>query len=161
MIQQKTEQANPTCANCPYFQSFNGGDRDRGRGYCQLFEKVAKANWEETQDCRNTAADLEATESQPETDPEVEYALALEEKLERDYQASQTPYSDIEVDSSSSALGILYRVWQGMKVIGTFYRSPVDGRWVAEPVGFRVRKRYPTANAAGAVIVKAWGMRHE
>jgi len=171
---QPTNGANSTCANCPYFQPFNEAS---GRGCCQLFEKVAKAHWKETQDCRNTAADLEAATAQPEQQPdeavdaEVEYLMEIERKLEAYEQKQEEEL--IEVDSASG----VYRVWKGMSLIGIFYRCLKTGLWVAEPRYVGKKRRYKTADqatnaivrpyqrstvgAAGAAVVKAWGMRHK
>lgn len=92
-------------------------------------------------------------------DPEASYVLALEAKLEADEQASQAVYSDIEVDSSMDIFGMVYRVWQGMKLLGVFFRSPIDGKWVTEPFCCNDKKRYDTSNQAQAAIIRAWSHR--
>lgn len=38
---------------------------------------------------------------------------------------------EFEIDAVHDAdFGTLYRVWQGMKLLGTFYRANIDGLWV-------------------------------
>ena len=91
-------------------------------------------------------------------DPEVAYILDLEAKLEAAVAASQAIYcdEDIEVDSSPDMFGVLYRVWRGIKLLGTFWRSPEDGLWMAEPFCCRDRQRYDTPQQAQSAIVSAW-----
>lgn len=40
---------------------------------------------------------------------------------------------DIEIDSEDSP-NPTYRVWQSFNLLGTFHRSPVDGKWITHPV---------------------------
>ncbi|MBW4668414.1 MAG: hypothetical protein KME60_13550 [Cyanomargarita calcarea GSE-NOS-MK-12-04C] len=37
-----------------------------------------------------------------------------------------------EIDSIADIFGALYRVWDGMKLLGTFYEN-LDGKWIAMP----------------------------
>ena len=90
--------------------------------------------------------------------PDITYVLELEAKLEADFQAREAIYSEIEIDSISNSCGIVYRVWQNMRILGTFYRSPSDGKWIAEPFCVRDRRRYKTALAAQKAIIKAWNL---
>lgn len=78
-------------------------------------------------------------------DPDVEFILALEEKIQR--AAEVKPM--VEVDFA----GGVYRVWQSYHFLGQFYRDGKD--WVAEPA-FGQFSRHRTSNRAQAAIVRAW-----
>jgi hypothetical protein len=39
---------------------------------------------------------------------------------------------EFEIDSVPDELGELYRVWQGIQLIGTFYQN-IEGKWIAQP----------------------------
>lgn len=41
----------PTCRECPYFNSY--GANERGRGTCQIFDRVEREHHVMTSDCRN------------------------------------------------------------------------------------------------------------
>lgn len=60
-------------------------------------------------------------------------ALALELKHVQDYEQSQKQYfeSNYEIDADNNWYGCLYRVWDGVLLIGTFYFNSL--RWCAEP----------------------------
>jgi hypothetical protein len=62
-------------------------------------------------------------------------------------------HNQVEVDSASDVFGIIYRVWQGMSLLGTFYRSPVDEKWVAQSDD--EQGRYDTPDEAQNAVVKA------
>lgn len=67
-------------------------------------------------------------------DPDVEYILNLEAKLEIDFNRSQQEYAEqeLEVDSISDCFGTIFRVWRGKSVIGTFYQTVSGNGWIAE-----------------------------
>ncbi|MEQ9549396.1 MAG: hypothetical protein RIM23_07235 [Coleofasciculus sp. G3-WIS-01] len=46
-----------------------------------------------------------------------------------------------------------------MELLGTFFRSPVDGKWIAEPFCCNDKKHYNTHAQAQAAIVQAWSRR--
>ncbi|HEY9692431.1 MAG TPA: hypothetical protein V6D15_09510 [Oculatellaceae cyanobacterium] len=106
---------------------------------------------------QTTASSVQATEATASSaDSDITYVLELEAKLETDFQAREAIFSEIEIDSTSNSFGIVYRVWQNMRILGTFYRSPSDGKWIAEPFCSRDRRRYKTADSAQKAIIKAW-----
>ena len=59
----------------------------------------------------------------------------------------------IEVDSVGDRV---YRVWRGAQLLGTFHRTPIDGKWLANPICGFDYNRYDTPNEAQAAIVEAW-----
>jgi hypothetical protein len=66
---------------------------------------------------------------------------------------------EFEIDSVHDAdFGTLYRVWQGMKLLGTFYRADIDGLWVAQPCDCDARKRCETAEQAQLLIMAVSGL---
>ena len=64
--------------------------------------------------------------------------------------------NNIEVDSDGNSPNPTYRVWLGMVIIGTFYQSPVDGKWLIFTKYGHDYNRYHTADDATAAIVTAW-----
>ena len=54
-------------------------------------------------------------------------ALAFEVKHAQDYEKSQQQYTEYDLDWNSR----LYRVWDGMVLIGTFYLK--NKKWLANP----------------------------
>ncbi len=48
-----------TCATCPYFQDFGGPN---GRGWCRMFDHMARQHHKQTGDCKQ---EIEAVESAP------------------------------------------------------------------------------------------------
>lgn len=74
-------------------------------------------------------------------------------------QVEQPPYDlteDIEVDSDHNSTDPVYRVWKGIKLIGTFHQSPVDDKWIASPTYAHDCDRYETPDQAQQAIVNAW-----
>lgn len=80
------------------------------------------------------------------------------QQLELQTQSQDNPVSDsdVEVDSDESFPNPVYRVWQGITNIGTFHRSLVDNKWLANPVYGRDYARHNTSDEAVASIVDAW-----
>lgn len=74
----------------------------------------------------------------------------------------QNPNIEIDSDDSSTPT---YRVWEGFKLIGTFHQSPVDDKWLTNPVYGRDYCRHTTSEEAIAAIISTWNdaieVRHE
>lgn len=65
---------------------------------------------------------------------------------------------EFEIDSVDDCdFGVLYRVWSGMRLLGTFYRA-VDGKWVAQPCNFEQRPRCDTPEIAQLMIIALSGL---
>jgi hypothetical protein len=65
---------------------------------------------------------------------------------------------EFEIDSVGDAdFGTLYRVWSGMKLLGTFYRA-VDGLWVAQPLNCELRPRCNSPEQAQLLIIALSGL---
>lgn len=61
---------------------------------------------------------------------------------------------EFEIDAvHDSDFGTLHRVWQGMKLLGTFYRTDTDGLWVAQPCCCEARPRYDSPEQAQLLII--------
>ena len=58
-------------------------------------------------------------------------AIAFEIKHAQEFEASQTQYTEYEIDRDLSWNSRLYRVWDGMVLIGTFYLK--NKKWLANP----------------------------
>lgn len=66
---------------------------------------------------------------------------------------------EFEIDSVDDCdFGVLYRVWSGMKLIGTFYRADVDGLWVAQPFNCDSRPRCDSPQQAQLIIIALSGL---
>lgn len=66
---------------------------------------------------------------------------------------------EFEIDSVDDCdFGVLYRVWSGMKLLGTFYRADVDGLWVAQPCNFEQRPRCDSSEQAQLMIIALSGL---
>lgn len=73
-------------------------------------------------------------------------------------EAMQSFSKDIEVDSDYDLdFGIMYRVWKGWELLGTFYRA-IDGQWVAQPCQSEQRPRCNTAYIAQLSILALAGL---
>jgi hypothetical protein len=89
-------------------------------------------------------------------DAQVLAQLELEQYVE---QQAQELAPEFEIDSvHDSDFGTLYRVWQGMKLLGTFYRADIDGLWVAQPCDCELRPRCETAEQAQLLIIALSGL---
>ncbi|MBN3905884.1 MAG: hypothetical protein HWQ35_04645 [Nostoc sp. NMS1] len=65
---------------------------------------------------------------------------------------------EFEIDSVDDCdFGVLYRVWSGMRLIGTFYRA-VDGLWVAQPCNFEQHPRCDSSEIAQLMIIALSGL---
>ncbi|MHC5778926.1 hypothetical protein [Nostoc sp.] len=66
---------------------------------------------------------------------------------------------EFEIDSVDDCdFGVLYRVWSGMRLLGTFYRADSDGLWVAQPCNLELRPRCETKEQAQLVIIALSGL---
>ncbi len=72
---------------------------------------------------------------------------------------TRTASPEIEIDSDIDAdFGVLYRVWCGIDLIGTFYRAIDDDKWVVQPCNSNDRPRCNTAASAQLLIVALSGL---
>jgi hypothetical protein len=70
--------------------------------------------------------------------------------------ATSAPF---EIDSlHDSDFGTLYRLWQGMNLLGTFYRAVSDGKWVAQPSFSKLRPRCDSSEQAQQLIIALSGL---
>lgn len=89
-------------------------------------------------------------------DTQVLAQLELNQHI--DEQATELA-PEFEIDAvHDSDFGTLYRVWQGMKLLGTFYRADIDGLWVAQPCDCDARKRCETPEQAQLLIIALSGL---
>ena len=74
-------------------------------------------------------------------------------------EQAQEVAPEFEIDAiDDSKFGTLYRVWQGMKLLGTFYRGDIDGLWIAQPCCCKLRPRFETPEEAKLLIIAlGWG----
>jgi hypothetical protein len=64
--------------------------------------------------------------------------------------------SKTEIDSVSDVFGALYRVWNGTRLLGTFYEN-LQGKWIAQPCNREnFRPVLNTPAQAQLVIVASW-----
>lgn len=64
-----------------------------------------------------------------------------------------------EIDSLQDGdFGTLYRLWQGMNLLGTFYRADSDGLWVAQPSFSELRPRCDRPEQAQQLIIALSGL---
>jgi len=88
-------------------------------------------------------------------DAQVLAQLELEQYIE---EQAQDIAPEFEIDAvDDSEFGTLYRVWSGMKLLGTFYRA-VDGLWVAQPFLSELRQRCNSPEQAQLVIIALSGL---
>ncbi len=93
---------------------------------------------------------------QIEDDREID-VIALEDKIQIDYQSQNTPYTDIEIDAKYDFGNYIYREECGHRCLGCFYRSPVHDFWIAEPFyGGIDRQNHKTANQAQRAVIQAY-----
>ncbi|NJO62221.1 MAG: hypothetical protein HC836_29540 [Richelia sp. RM2_1_2] len=80
----------------------------------------------------------------------------LEEYIE---EQAQELAPEFEIDAvHDSDFGTLYRVWQGMNLLGTYYRADIDGLWVAQPIETEKRPRCETPEQAQLLIIAVSGL---
>lgn len=89
-------------------------------------------------------------------DAQVLAQLELEQYVE---EQAEDVAPEFEIDSVDDAdFGTLYRVWSGMKLLGTFYRADSDGLWVAQPCNLELRPRCETPEQAQLIIIALSGL---
>ncbi|MEA5595693.1 hypothetical protein [Rivularia sp. UHCC 0363] len=82
--------------------------------------------------------------------------LELEQYVE---EQAQEIAPEFEIDAvHDSDFGTLYRVWQGMNLLGTYYRADIDGLWVAQPCCSEKRPRCETPEQAQLLIIAISGL---
>jgi hypothetical protein len=64
---------------------------------------------------------------------------------------------EIEIDSVADVFGLLYRVWNGSKLLGTFYQN-LQEKWIAQPCNSDIRTSCDTPEAAQQIIVAMNGL---
>lgn len=74
------------------------------------------------------------------------------------YPEADTVTPEIEIDSAMDDFGLLYRVWHGSKLLGTFYRADADGKWVAQSCRTDVKHRCNTSSEAQLLILAINGL---
>ncbi|BAY66940.1 hypothetical protein NIES22_70840 (plasmid) [Calothrix brevissima NIES-22] len=88
-------------------------------------------------------------------DIQAQAQFELEEYIN---EQAQDVAPEFEIDSVGDCdFGTLYRVWSGMKLLGTFYRA-VDGLWVAQPCNVEQRPRCETPEQAQLMIIALSGL---
>jgi hypothetical protein len=60
-----------------------------------------------------------------------------------------------EIDSIPDMFGALYRVWDGMKLLGTFYEN-LEGKWIAQPCNRDFRPTLNTSDQAHLIVVASY-----
>ena len=129
-----------TCATCPFYQSRQDGT---DKGWCNLFNVFARSAHQTTQDCVNTIAD--------------EQNAAQEELNEYVEAQAQVLAPEVEVDSDFDPnFGIMYRVWFGYHLLGTFYQD-MSGKWISQPCNSSFRPQLNTPEQAQLVIIALYG----
>ena len=89
-------------------------------------------------------------------DAQVLAQLELEQYIN---EQAQNIAPEFEIDCMDDAdFGALYRVWSGMKLLGTFYRADADGLWVAQPFLSELRPRCNSPEQAQLVIIALSGL---
>jgi hypothetical protein len=89
-------------------------------------------------------------------DAQAQAQFELEQYIE---QQAQDVAPEFEIDSVDDAdFGTLYRVWSGMRLLGTFYRADSDGLWVAQPLNCDTRPRCETSEQAQLTIIALSGL---
>jgi hypothetical protein len=91
---------------------------------------------------------------QDEFDNQTLAQLEFEEYIE---QLSEEIAPEIEIDSIAEEFGLLYRVWNGSQLLGTFYEN-LQGKWIAQPCNTLERPCCKTPDAAQQIIVVMNGL---
>lgn len=91
---------------------------------------------------------------QDEFDNQTLAQIEFEEYIE---QLSEEIAPEIEIDSVAEEFGLLYRVWNGSRLLGTFYEN-LQGKWIAQPCNSDQRPCFNTPDAAQQIIVVMNGL---
>lgn len=133
MTQTELDAQVKTCVSCPCFQPHDDGT---DKGWCNIFDRFARASHSSTQDCVNILRS-----EQP-----ILNSLLVEQQA-----AVLAP--EFEVDSSiGQSFGILYRVWKSYNLLGTFCQDS-NGRWTVQPTNSSVNSSFSTSDQAILVII--------
>ncbi|MEO1376022.1 MAG: hypothetical protein AAFW70_17240 [Cyanobacteria bacterium J06635_10] len=66
---------------------------------------------------------------------------------------------EFEIDAIYDGdFGNLYRVWFGCRLLGTFYRTDIDGLWLAQPIESDLGFRCQTPEEAQLLIIAVSGL---
>lgn len=84
-------------------------------------------------------------------------SIILDTQILVQLEAVQTITSlPVEVDAiDDDDFGTLYRVWQGLKLLGTFYKANWDGLWIIQPCSSNIRIRCLNPEQAQLLIITA------
>ena len=63
--------------------------------------------------------------------------------------------SKSEIDAVSDVFGLLYRVWDGMILLGTFYEN-LQGKWVAQPCNRESKFIVNTSEQAHLAVIASY-----
>jgi hypothetical protein len=91
---------------------------------------------------------------QDEFDNQTLAQIEFEEYIE---QLGEEIAPEIEIDSVAEEFGLLYRVWNGSRLLGTFYEN-LQGKWIAQPCNTLERPCFDTPDAAQLIIVVMNGL---
>jgi len=91
---------------------------------------------------------------QDEFDNQTLAQIEFEEYIE---QLGEELAPEIEIDSVADELGMLYRVWNGSQLLGTFYQN-MQEKWIAQPCNTDDRPCCDTPDAAQLIIVALNGL---
>ncbi len=86
----------PTCTNCPYFQDFG---ESNGRGWCGMFDQIARQQHERTGDCEQEIEALEKESQQQavlEPKPQLQSAGLAGDSLSCQLQPTQEAKTEFE-----------------------------------------------------------------
>ena len=90
-------------------------------------------------------------------------ALTIQQSVQLELEAhiveqADTIAPEIEIDSVVDDFGLLYRVWYGSQLLGTFYRADSNDKWVAQPCSADIRLLCNTNGEAQLIILAISGL---
>jgi hypothetical protein len=89
----------------------------------------------------------------------VDASALAQLELEQYAEEQTTSIAPFEIDSLQDGdFGTLYRLWQGMNLLGTFYRAVSDDKWVAQPSFSKLRPRCDSSEQAQRLIIALSGL---
>ncbi|WP_413171799.1 hypothetical protein [Anabaena azotica] len=91
---------------------------------------------------------------QDEFDNQALAQIEFEEYIE---QLSEELAPEIEIDSVADEFGLLYRVWNGSQLLGTFYQN-LQEKWIAQPCNTDERPFCNTPETAQLIIIAVNGL---
>ena len=63
--------------------------------------------------------------------------------------------SKTEIDSVKDVFGTLYRVWDGMVLLGTFYEN-LQGKWIAQPCNRESKFKVNTSEQVHLTVIASY-----